>query len=193
MLSWMNVWCDDVVGPVLELRARGQLAVQDQVGRFEVGAVLGQLLDGIAAVAQDALVAVDVGDLALAQRGVVERRIVAHHPEVVRFHFDLAQIERADRVVGDRHFVGLARAVVGDGERVPAHAIGLSAAGLRRRFNWIHCPKPPQTASGQGGLMYTNSRSHENRNPRLRGSFRRQPQSSALPAPESENGAHQIR
>ena len=112
----------DVIGPILELRARGQFAVQDQISGFEVGAALGQFLDGIAAVAQDAGVAVNKGDFASAQRRVVERRVVAHHAELVRFHLDLAKIERADRVVGDRHFVGFARAVIGDGERVPAHA-----------------------------------------------------------------------
>ena len=41
------------------LRLGRQLAEQDQVGRLEEVAVLGQLLDRVAAVEQDALVAVD--------------------------------------------------------------------------------------------------------------------------------------
>jgi len=40
--------------PVLQLGRRRQLAVQQQVGRLEVGAVLGQLLDGIAPVLEHA-------------------------------------------------------------------------------------------------------------------------------------------
>ena len=66
------------------LRGVGQLAEQDQVGGLEEVAVLGQLLDRVAAIEQDALVAVDVGDPALARRRVHERRVVGHHPEVVR-------------------------------------------------------------------------------------------------------------
>ena len=105
----------DVVGPIFQLRARGQLAVQNQIGGFEIGAFLGQFLDGIAAVSQDAFVAVDERDLALTQGRVVEGRVVAHHPELVGFHLDLAQIDGADRVVLDRNFVGFSRAVIGNG------------------------------------------------------------------------------
>ena len=128
--------------------------MQNQIGGFEIGAVLGQLLDGIAAVAQDALVAVDERDLALAQRRVVERRVVAHHPEIVGLHLDLAQIDGADRVVRDGHFVGLARAIIGNGKRVPAHEIGLSAAGLRRRFDWIHCLSPLKRLQVKGANVH---------------------------------------
>ncbi len=60
----------DVVGPVLQLRFGGQLAVENQVSRFEVRAFFRQFFDGIAAVAQDALVAVDVSDFACAGCGV---------------------------------------------------------------------------------------------------------------------------
>ena len=49
----------DVVGPIRELRLRGQFAVENQVGRFEIGAFFSQLLDRIAAVAQDPFVAVN--------------------------------------------------------------------------------------------------------------------------------------
>ncbi len=74
----------DLAHPRRELRARRQLAEQNQVGRFEERAVVGQLLDGVAPVEQDALVAVDVGDAAPAGRRVLERRIVGHQAEVVR-------------------------------------------------------------------------------------------------------------
>ena len=70
--------------PLLKLRLGRQLAEQDQVRGLEKVAVLGQLLDRIAAVEQDALVAVDEGDPAPARGGVHERRVVGHHPELVR-------------------------------------------------------------------------------------------------------------
>ena len=53
-----------------QLGAGGQLAHDDQVGHLDEGGFLRQLLDGDAAVAQDALLAVDEGDLALAGTGV---------------------------------------------------------------------------------------------------------------------------
>ena len=46
------------------LRRGRQLAVEQQVADLEEVAVLGQLLDRVAAIEQHALVAVDVGDLA---------------------------------------------------------------------------------------------------------------------------------
>src|SRR5579875_2871675 len=57
----------DVVPPHLEVRGRRQLALDDEVGHLEVVALLGQLLDRVAAVAEDAALAVDVGDGALAR------------------------------------------------------------------------------------------------------------------------------
>ena len=60
-----------------------QFAFDDQVGDFEVVALLGQFFDRIAAVAQDPDVAVDKGDAAPARGGVRERRIVRHQSEVI--------------------------------------------------------------------------------------------------------------
>ena len=48
-----------------QLGGGGQLAEDDEVGGLQIGAVARQLLDGIAPVAQDALLAVDEGDGAL--------------------------------------------------------------------------------------------------------------------------------
>ena len=53
----------DLVGPRGELLLVGKFAVQQQVGDLEVRRVLGELLDRVAAVAQDAGVAVEIGDL----------------------------------------------------------------------------------------------------------------------------------
>ena len=77
-----------------------------------------QLLDRVAAVEEDALVAVDERDPAAAGRGVHERRVVGHHAELVGRHLDLPQIRRADRAVLNRQLVLPARAVVGDRQRV---------------------------------------------------------------------------
>ena len=52
----------DVVDPVLQFFLGGQFAEEQQVGDFQERAVLGQNFDGIAAIAQDSLVAVNVGD-----------------------------------------------------------------------------------------------------------------------------------
>ena len=43
----------DLVRPLVELRLRRQLAVDEQVGDLEVGRLLGELLDRIAAVLED--------------------------------------------------------------------------------------------------------------------------------------------
>ena len=105
--------------PVLQLGRRRQLAVQQQVRRLEVGAVLGQLLDGIAPILEHADVAVDEGDAAAARRGVHERRVVGQQTGVVGcIGLDLLEISGLDRTIGDGKIVRLARAVVGDCERV---------------------------------------------------------------------------
>src|SRR5665648_121173 len=58
--------------PIEQLAVLGELTVDEQVCDLKEGRVLGQLLDRVAAVEQDALVAVDVGDVRGAWRGVHE-------------------------------------------------------------------------------------------------------------------------
>ena len=58
------------------LRLRRQFAVEQQVAGLEEVAVLGELLDRVAAIEQDALVAVDIGDLRLAGRRRGEAGVV---------------------------------------------------------------------------------------------------------------------
>ena len=60
--SWTNVWSVISCVHAVELRLRRQLAVDQQVRDLEVGRLLGELLDRVAAVLEDALVAVDEGD-----------------------------------------------------------------------------------------------------------------------------------
>jgi hypothetical protein len=75
LLVHHGVMRDDVDEFVL-LLAVGQLAVLQQVANFEEVAMLGELLDRIAAVEQDALVAVDIGDRRAAARGREKARVV---------------------------------------------------------------------------------------------------------------------
>ena len=70
----------DVVDPRLVLRGGRQLAVDQQVGHLEVGRVLRQLLDRVAAVAEDARVAVEVGDRARRGGRRHQRRVVEPDP-----------------------------------------------------------------------------------------------------------------
>jgi hypothetical protein len=107
----------DLADPVVELRARGQVAVHEQVGDLEVGRLLRQLLDRIAAVLQDAGCAVEVGDLRPTRGRVHVGGVVGHQPEVVVGDLDLAEVRRADRAVGDLDLVAATGAVVGDGQR----------------------------------------------------------------------------
>jgi len=81
--------------------------------------VLGELRDRVAAVAQHALVAVDVGDAAAAGGRVHEGRVVGEQPLVVGgVGLDLLEVRGLDGAIGDGDLVGLAGSVVGDGQRV---------------------------------------------------------------------------
>ena len=120
----------DLVRPLVELRLVGQVAVHEQVGDLEVGRLLGQLLDRIAAVLEHPGLAVEEGDRGAARRGVHERGVVGHDPEVVLVDLDVAQGGGAHRPVLDGDLVGLARAVVGDGQRVGGRGDTSSVAAL---------------------------------------------------------------
>ena len=54
MFSCTNVWCVISCRPAASSSARRQLAEEEQVGDLEERALLGELLDRVAAVAQDA-------------------------------------------------------------------------------------------------------------------------------------------
>ena len=124
----------DLVHPGLVLRLGRQLAVDQQVGDLEEVRLLGQLLDRVAAVLQDALVAVDEGDRAAAGGGVDEAGVVDREAGVVVAGLDLAEVGGLDGAVDDRDVVLLAGAVVADGEGscVVSHAalVGRVASSL---------------------------------------------------------------
>src|SRR6185436_7151759 len=118
-----------------QLGGRGELAVEQQVGRLEERAFLRELLDRVAAIAQDALVAIDVRDGAAAGRRVHERGIVEHQAEIVDLGLDLPEVGGANRPILDGELVALARTIVDDGERVLRHYGVLDDCG--RKDNWL--------------------------------------------------------
>lgn len=61
----------DVAFELIELLLVGQLAVEEQVGHFDEAGLFRELIDGIAAVAQDAQLAVEEGDGAGGGAGVL--------------------------------------------------------------------------------------------------------------------------
>src|SRR5437879_13382130 len=67
----------DRVHPLTVLGRIGQVAMNQEIGDLEEATALGQLLDRIAAVAEDTALAVDEGDRAAAARGVEKGGIVA--------------------------------------------------------------------------------------------------------------------
>ena len=109
----------DVLHPVVMLVPGRELSVEHEIGRLEIGRLLGELGDRVTAVVQDALVPIDERDLALAGRRVHERGVVGHQPEVLGRGLQDPEIERLDRAVLDRNLDCLSRAVVGDGHGLP--------------------------------------------------------------------------
>ena len=77
---WKVIWCSHDSNCCLGR----QFAVHQEVGDLEIAGLLGQLLDRIAAVLEDAFVAVDVGDRRSARGGVEEGRVVDRDPGLVR-------------------------------------------------------------------------------------------------------------
>ena len=99
----------------VQLVGRRQFPPENQVGHLEEGALLRQLLDGVAAVLQDAFGPVDIGDGAARVRRVGEARIIGHHAEVRIPDLDLAQIHGPDDIpLQNVDLVLGAGAVVGD-------------------------------------------------------------------------------
>src|SRR5438067_514853 len=136
----------DVVGPILQLRRRRQFAVQEQIRGLQISAFFREIFNGIAAITQDAGVAIDIRYFADARSGVIERRIVAHHAKIFGVHFDLAEVGGADGVVRDGNLVGFARAIVRDGERFAGSGRAFRLSRLRGGKWGVH-----SSSSGQYG------------------------------------------
>jgi hypothetical protein len=113
----------------------GQVALEQQVAGFQEVALLGQLLDGVAAVQQFALVTVDVGDGAVARGRAQEARVVG---ELAGLRVKLADVDhiRPDAALVDgqvhaRAAVGLKDSVAFTSEGVIAVAPFFSSLGGR--------------------------------------------------------------
>ena len=89
--------------PIVELPWVGELAKQQQIGDFEETGVEGEVFDGVAAVAQDAFGAVDVGDLRSSASRVGETGIEG---DVAGFGAQRGDLDArvADRGLDDRKF-----------------------------------------------------------------------------------------
>src|SRR5579872_698800 len=111
----------DEIHPGVQLGRSRELAVEEQVGHFEERAFLGEFFDRVSAIAQDASVAVDIGDLALTRRGVEKSRVVTHDAEIVSVFLDLPEIHGAYIPIRQWELIGFVGAIVDDRERVFAH------------------------------------------------------------------------
>ena len=118
----------DVVHPFPFTLVIGELAVEQQISDLEEGAIFGQVVDVISAITEYALVAINVGDCALAIGRVHEGGIVRHETKIVGVDFDLAEVHRANGFVLDGHFVCLISAVVSNGQSVLGHDLFLLLA-----------------------------------------------------------------
>ena len=101
----------DLVVPGVELRRRRQLAVDEEIRDLDVRRVRGEVLDRVAPIPQDAVVAVELGDRAAAGGGGHERGV--EEPHVGE---ELAPLGGVDAAVDDRYLDRLAGAIVGDGD-----------------------------------------------------------------------------
>ena len=109
---------------VLLLRLGGQFAVEQQVAGLEEVTVFGELLDRVAAIEQDAFVAVDVGDLGLAASRRGEARVVGEDAGLP------VELGNVDHVRTDRAFVHREGVVLlADGE---LRGFGVLTVGRRR-------------------------------------------------------------
>ena len=102
----------DLVRPALELVNGRQLPMDEQVRHLQVRGLRRDLLDRVTPVAQDAGVAVEVGDGARRHRRRHERGVVEPDPRE-----QLAQLISRDTAVDDRDLDDLAAAIVGHRDR----------------------------------------------------------------------------
>ena len=117
----------DLVSPTVVLVLGRELAVGQQVSNLEVRRLLRELLDRIAAIPQNALVAVDEGNGTAARGGIDEAGVVNGKPGGVFSLADLADVVCPDGAVGDGYVVFLAGAVVSDGQALAGRG-GMCAA-----------------------------------------------------------------
>ena len=136
MFVWTYVWNLICSSHVLSCFLVRQLAFTQQVRHLEERGPLRQLLDGVPSIAEDALVTVNVRDGATACRGVHERGIVGHHPEIIVCDLDLPEIGGLYGPLGNRQLVTFSGPIVRDGDTVLRQAIPRRDGSPERR---LHC------------------------------------------------------
>ena len=115
----------DAIVEIGLLRGGRQFAVEQEIAGLEEIAVLGELVDRVAAIEQHALVAVDIGDLRFRARRRGEARIEGEHAGLA---VELADIDDRgpDRAGLDRQFDRF----VADGEGSGGSGCGSTALSL---------------------------------------------------------------
>ena len=131
---------DHAIVEILLLRGGRQLAVEQQITGLEKVAVLGEVVDRIAAVKQDTFVAVDERDLRLAARGRSEAGIVS---EDAGLTVKLADI----------HHFGAKRSLVERKRKILVAECQLASFGVRAGFcihSRILAVRQPQQCGARG-------------------------------------------
>ncbi len=116
----------DVVDPAPQLCLGRQVAKKNQVRNFEEGALLRQLLDGIAPVTEDSFVAINKRDGALARRCIHKGRIIGHNPEILGTSLDLSQVHGANGALLNGDIVSHVGALVDDIQELIWHSFSSS-------------------------------------------------------------------
>ena len=118
MFSWRKVWC--VMSSVQPASSAlvGSSPCTSRYAVLQVRAFLGQLLDRVAAVAENAPVAVDEGDRAAHRSRVQEGGVVAHQAKVILSDLCLSERCGPDRSRLDRYLEGAPRPIIRDRERL---------------------------------------------------------------------------
>src|SRR2546428_13464865 len=111
----------DRLDPLATLLGIRQLAMDQEIGRLEKAASIGQLLDGITPVAENATLAIDIGDGTATAGRVEEGGIVAHHSGAGPVRRDLLELGGRDRTIPNGNLVAAAVSVIGDGKRLVGH------------------------------------------------------------------------
>ena len=92
----------------LILRGIGQIAIQQQIGNFEEARFFGQLINGIAAIQQNAGIAINIGDGAFAGSGRAIAGVEGENPKIAIKLADIGNLrpQRAAQQGQRRAFVG---------------------------------------------------------------------------------------
>ena len=132
--SWSGAWCVSRCAELVELGLVGQAAEDQEPGGLDEGRALGELLDGDAAVAEDALLAVDEGDLARAGAGVAEAGV---ERDQAGLGAELGDVDGqlAFGPLDDRQ---LDRPAIKRQSRGPRHRHGLPSSPARQATSMIH-------------------------------------------------------